>query len=98
MNAAKYSPDEAPIEDRRGGNDWGHSCFGDGSRDGGPPASELPTIFDKFSRGCGSHQVKGTGLGLYVARRIVEAHGSALSVKSEIGSGTTFWFDLQVAP
>jgi K+-sensing histidine kinase KdpD len=45
----------------------------------------------------GNGGTTGVGLGLYLSRRIVQAHGSELVVKSTPGGGATFWFDLQVA-
>ncbi|HAR97180.1 MAG TPA: hypothetical protein DCR97_14645 [Deltaproteobacteria bacterium] len=56
--------------------------------DSGPGISEadLPYIFDPFF----SSKKKGTGLGLYNAKKIVEAHGGRVSVKSTIGKGTHF--------
>lgn len=70
-------------------------------RDTGPgiPKEELPRIFDKF------HQVgvkepadvKGTGLGLTIARHLVELHKGKIGVESVLGQGTTFHFTLLVA-
>jgi signal transduction histidine kinase len=62
----------------------------------GIPQEHLPHIFDRF------YQVRatgraGAGLGLAIARGLVEAHGSNLDVSSEPGQGTTFSFDLPVA-
>jgi two-component system phosphate regulon sensor histidine kinase PhoR len=56
-------------------------------------------IFEKFGRGrsAAESRTPGTGLGLYLSRRIVEAHGSDLWVKSTPDHGTTFGFDLRVA-
>ena len=56
-------------------------------------------IFEKFERGrdlCG-RKVAGLGLGLYLSRRIVQAHGGELSVDATSGTGAVFAFDLEVA-
>ena len=52
-------------------------------------------IFDKFYRVPGARS-GGVGLGLYIAREIVQAHGGAMGVESEPGKGSTFWFTLPV--
>lgn len=57
----------------------------------GIPPEELESIFTKWSGGSGS---SGTGLGLWIACAILEAHGSRLTVESQVGKGTTFSFTL----
>ncbi|MHA7634823.1 GAF domain-containing sensor histidine kinase [Corallococcus sp. M7] len=59
----------------------------------GIPPVQLPTLFERFSRGPGS---KGLGLGLYLARRIAEAHGGTLEVVSSSPAGTCFALSLPV--
>src|SRR6266542_3276038 len=54
-------------------------------------------IFEKFYRVPGARS-GGVGLGLYIARAIVHAHGGELGVESEAGRGSTFWFTLRLAP
>lgn len=58
----------------------------------GIPEEELPRIFDPFYRGKRAieDQVHGTGLGLSLVKRIVEAHHGTISVRSEEGKGTEF--------
>lgn len=56
----------------------------------GIPADELEGIFGRFQQGQAGKQFGGSGLGLMIARRIVELHGGTLSVKSQIGVGTRF--------
>jgi two-component system sensor histidine kinase NblS len=52
-------------------------------------------IFDRFFRVENRvHTLEGTGLGLSIVRNIVERHGSRVHLVSEVGVGTTFWFDL----
>lgn len=96
-NAAAYSPNAAPIAIRA--VQLGASVRIEiQDTGGGIPASDLARIFDKFERGGGRGLVAGPGLGLglYVARRIVAAHGSELRVHSIMGEGSTFGFDLEV--
>ena len=57
----------------------------------GIPADELPRIFDRFYKGTES---TGSGLGLTIARRLVEAHGGTIRAESQLGAGTTMTFTL----
>jgi signal transduction histidine kinase len=56
----------------------------------------LPHVFDRFWQ-AGKHSRDGAGLGLPIARGIVEAHGGAISVESELDVGTTVQFTLPAA-
>jgi len=61
----------------------------------GIPANVVENLFTKFYRSHRSKQiVGGTGLGLYLCKAIVEAHGGSIWVRSTEGSGTTFGFTL----
>lgn len=62
----------------------------------GIPASVMPGLFEKFYRSHRSRsQVGGTGLGLYLSKSIVEAHGGKIWVRSQEGQGSTFGFTIQ---
>lgn len=62
----------------------------------GIPASVVPNLFEKFYRSHRSRsQVGGTGLGLYLCKSIVDAHGGKIWVRSAEGQGSTFGFTVQ---
>jgi signal transduction histidine kinase len=60
---------------------------------GGIPANILGTIFEPFVTTKGE---KGTGLGLWIVKNIVENHGGKIRVRSQVDSGTVFKIDLPV--
>lgn len=66
-------------------------------RDNGPGIAphEKERLFHRFIQGRGRRG--GAGLGLYLCRQIVEAHGGTIDVESTLGKGSTFWFTLPVA-
>lgn len=66
----------------------------------GIPPGRLDSLFDKFSRSHsrGTRGERGTGLGLYICRQLVELHGGRLDVESKLGEGTTFRFTLPGPP
>jgi signal transduction histidine kinase len=89
-NAIQYSPDEAPIlltatAEQRADGPWAVVRIQNEGRVIDPDL--LPHLFDRFVSG---GQSGGLGLGLYLARRIVEAHGGVISVDARAEQGTTF--------
>jgi len=58
----------------------------------GIPPEELPHVFDEFFRGERAKQAvqHGTGLGMAIAKRVVDMHGGRIEVQSQVGRGTTF--------
>jgi signal transduction histidine kinase len=65
----------------------------------GIPAEDLPHIFERFYRVDKSRAraTGGSGLGLTIAKRLVEAHGGAITVQSKVGEGSRFSFTLPIA-
>jgi signal transduction histidine kinase len=63
----------------------------------GIPAEHQAGLFEKFFRVPGSPS-GGAGLGLFIARGIVQAHEGQIGVESEVGRGSTFWFTIPAAP
>jgi PAS domain S-box-containing protein len=64
----------------------------------GIAAADLDKLFTPFERlGAASRGVEGTGLGLALCKRLVEAMGCSIGVQSEVGVGSTFWVDVDLA-
>jgi two-component system, OmpR family, sensor histidine kinase KdpD len=95
-NALKYSPAGSPlaVSARAKG---GKIVMGVADRGPGIEENERFRIFEKFYRGrAHRYETKGTGMGLAIAKGIVEAHGERIWVESEPGQGAAFYFTLQV--
>ncbi len=88
-NALKYSEDEVRVNVRQDG-EWAAIEVSD--RGIGIPAAELATLFTRFGRASNAREfgIAGSGIGLYLARKIVEVHGGQIAVSSHEGEGSTF--------
>jgi len=60
--------------------------------------ADQPQIFERFERAVSSRNYGGLGLGLYIVKRIVEAHGGTITVQSKPGEGATFRVQLPLRP
>jgi signal transduction histidine kinase len=95
-NAVKYGAGK-PVEVEFGPR-------GDGARLAvrdqgiGIAPADQPQIFERFERAVSSRNYGGLGLGLYIVKRIVEAHGGSISVESRPGDGSAFVVDLPLRP
>jgi two-component system sensor histidine kinase KdpD len=96
-NAAKYSDPEAPIRITAESKE-NNVVINIADQGSGIDDMEQGLIFDKFYRGKNQrYRVQGTGMGLAIARAIVEAHGGKIGVTSQVGSGSVFHFSLPLS-
>ncbi|MBI4529027.1 MAG: HAMP domain-containing histidine kinase, partial [Deltaproteobacteria bacterium] len=95
-NAIKFTPMGGKISvASRGENSHVRVQVKDTGR--GILKEELPLLFSEFRRLKGSGKIEGTGLGLFIVKTIVEAHGGKVGVESEEGQGATFSVTLPMA-
>ncbi|MGA9938928.1 MAG: sensor histidine kinase, partial [Candidatus Acidiferrales bacterium] len=95
-NANQYSPPGKPITITAEQNgDFVVTSVAD--RGNGIDEPEQALIFEKFYRGKDQrYSVEGTGMGLPIAKAIVEAHGGTMSLTSQRGQGSVFSFTLPI--
>lgn len=94
-NATKYAPQSTINITLNTQDEHAHIEFSD--QGPGIPAEALPNIFTRFYRVPSSNpSVRGTGLGLYICRQIVNAHQGEITAVSKLGEGTTFHIYLPI--
>jgi signal transduction histidine kinase len=94
-NALRHTPSGGQVE-LRAAPEGGMLRFVVSDSGPGIAAEHLPRLFDRFYRIPGAAP-GGAGLGLYIVKEIVEAHGGRAGVESEVGQGSIFWFTLPLA-
>ena len=95
-NALKYSDPETPVSvQARRIDDSIEIAVSDQGK--GIAAEDMPHIFERFYRAVDERKAGGIGLGLYITRTLVEAHGGRIRAESEAGHGSTFSFTLPIA-
>ena len=95
QNALKYAPDHTGIIVRlehRGTR----VCVSVIDAGPGLAPGDMARVFDKFKRTSTARMREGSGLGLYVSKRIIEAHGGHIGVESVQGAGSRFFFELPI--
>jgi signal transduction histidine kinase len=93
-NAIKYSPEGGTVRVQME-VDGDHAVLMVNDQGMGIDEEDREHVFEKFFRSSeASARISGTGLGLAVAREIVETHGGEIHVQSEPGAGSTFWIEL----
>jgi signal transduction histidine kinase len=95
QNAVKFSPDDGPVTlsaSIERGDDGEVLRFDVADRGVGIAPEEFERIFERFQQteSATTRKAEGTGLGLYITRRLVEAMDGSISVASEVGLGSTF--------
>jgi len=96
-NAAKYSPKGSTIEVKVARQE-SLAFFTVRDEGAGIAPEDLKAIFEPFGRGSQAHQMaKGTGLGMNVVKHILEAHDGSITIRSEVGKGTTVEVTLPLA-
>ncbi|MBV9581484.1 MAG: HAMP domain-containing protein [Chloroflexi bacterium] len=94
-NAIKYSPGGGPIRVRVWPTEDGQVGVSVSDHGSGIPPEAVEHLFERFYRVDGGRVgVKGAGLGLFICKSLVEAHGGRIAVQSTPGQGSTFWFTL----
>jgi two-component system sensor histidine kinase KdpD len=97
INAIRYSPTGSTITIKVQ-NHYSETVFRIKNAGYGIPRSEQKLIFQKFYRGKQARgRTAGTGMGLSIAREIIEAHGGQIWVESEVNEGAELFFTLPVA-
>lgn len=95
-NALKYGPERGLLIKAELSKQGDFACFKLSDNGPGIPADKLPKIFDRFYRidKERTKELMSTGLGLAIARELVEAHGGSIAASSEEGKGTCFTITL----
>jgi signal transduction histidine kinase len=93
-NAVKYAPgSKVTIRAETRGNSVALTVADQGP---GIPSEHLPYIFERFYRVPGQGGQRGTGLGLFICRQIIQAHHGQIIVETAPGKGTTFGIELPI--
>jgi len=95
-NALKYSDPDTLVRVKAQPQD-GEVVITVTDQGTGIPPEALPHLFERFYRVPGEQKVEGIGLGLYITKVLVEAHGGRIWGESDVGKGSTFYFTLPVA-
>ena len=95
-NAIKYAKNSALTITLESVGDNAKLSF----QDKGPGISheDQRRLFQRFERAASSNHVGGLGLGLYISKQIVEAHGGVIRLESEVGKGSTFTIEVPLKP
>ena len=98
-NAVKYSPKGGKVMVAAHKHPGSQILISIADEGIGIPQDKIDKLFQKFSRidSPEANQIKGAGLGLWICREIVEAHGGKIWIESVLGKGTTVYLTLNIA-
>jgi PAS domain S-box-containing protein len=96
-NACKYSPAGSTVT-LRTTEESSHALITISDQGIGIPEQDLPYLFEAFHRADNVGNIQGTGLGLVITKRAIEAHGGTIEVVSRVGVGTTILIRLPRHP
>jgi CheY-like chemotaxis protein len=97
-NAVKYNSEQGTVAVTYAASSPGRIRVSVRDTGAGLSREELPQLFQPFNRlGQEAGAVEGTGIGLVVAKRLVELMGGIIGVESTVGVGSVFWFELNSA-
>lgn len=96
-NAFKNTPPPGSVTLRARRGDGGEILIEVSDTGSGIAQEELDRVFDRFYRGSGALEQEGFGLGLSIAKRMVDVMGGEIGVESKLEVGSTFWLRLPVA-
>ena len=96
-NALRFTPEPGRV---RVSSAWRNSEVVVAVADTGPGVApeEIPGLFEKYQRAAASQHRKGSGLGLFIVKALVEAHRGRVEVESNLGSGSCFSVFLPITP
>jgi nitrogen-specific signal transduction histidine kinase len=95
-NAIKFSPENSPILVKAGTRDR-ELLVQVIDRGIGIPEADIPAVFNRYYQAKNCNDASGLGLGLYICRQIIEAHGGCIWAESVAGEGSIFSFTLPLA-
>jgi len=98
-NALKFTPRGGRVEISAAADGSGSARVSVADTGVGIPPEDIARLFDKYeqARSRATRSEKGTGLGLYITRQLVELHGGRIEAASEVGRGSTFSFTVPLA-
>jgi signal transduction histidine kinase len=94
-NALRYTPRSGTVRVGVGADDSGAVAVTIADTGAGIPPEALDHVFERFYK---SAESRGAGLGLAIAKQLVEAHGGTISASSVVGTGTQIRFTLPIEP